>query len=308
VYTYTAYGLTIRSVIPLPELVVCKSNTAADVVIQQEKIRRSLPETDCTGTYFKMNKIEAYLFWKQIGAFLVQNGKEILLDPFPEVEESLIRQALMGLVFAAVLQQRNLAVLHANAIALNGDAIAFMGNKGNGKSTMAASFYARGHAIVSDDLVALDLKNQVAPLVFPGFPQLKLMPEIAFTVLGNNPEELPRLASKIDKRSCFVNKNFSLRPLLLKCIYILSEGSVPEVELLRPKEALVHIIRHSFAGRIFKEYLHGVEAASHFLRCADIVEKVPVYLLKRPSSLSLLPDIARMVEEHLINNLNKTKR
>jgi hypothetical protein len=306
-FSYYTHGLRIQSTLPLPELVSYK-RSKADVIIQQGNIECSLPKIDNAGSYFHMNGEEAFLFWKIVGSFLVRNGKEIIVDPLPGVEESLVRLPLLSVVLATVLHQRGFPALHANAIALNGDAVAFLGHKGSGKSTITAALYERGHIFVADDVVTLDLRSPGSPKVLPGFPQIRLMPDVAAAVLGDDPEKLPRLASKIDKRSRLAQRNFSLKPLLLRSIYILSEGLVPRIELLQPKEALVHIIRYSFPARVFTEYFHGAKAVSHFLRCVDIIEKVPVYLLKRPSSLSLLPDIARMVEEHLINNLNKTKR
>jgi hypothetical protein len=301
-FSYYAYGLKILSALPLPELVACK-RSKAEVTIQKGKIKRFL-KSDHAESYFHMNGEEAYLFWKIVGAFLVRNGKEITVDPQPGVEESLIRLPLLSVVLATVLHQRGVPSLHANAIASNGDAIAFLGHKASGKSTLAAALYARGHIVVADDVLPLDLSGPGNPKVLPGFPQLRLMPDAVAAVLGDDSNKLPKLASIIDKCGYIAQKNFSLRPLFLKCIYVLSEGSVPEIELLQPKEALIHIIRYSFPGRVFKEYFSGAKAALHFFQCADIVEKVPVYLLKRPYSLSLLPDTARLVEEHSTANLN----
>jgi len=38
---------------------------------------------------------------------------------------------------------------------VNGNAVVFLGNKGYGKSTMAATLYARGHSFLADDLVLI---------------------------------------------------------------------------------------------------------------------------------------------------------
>ena len=297
-FFYAAYDLCILSFMPLPELipVPCKE---ADVVIRKEKIGRSLPETDHTRRYFHMTEDEAYFYWEQIGAFLVRNGREIIVDPLPDLEDRLIRVFLTGIVFSAILQQRRFTTLHASAIALNGEAIAFMGEKTIGKSTLAAAFYAQGHSLVSDDSVALDMSSPGSPLVIPSFPHLKLTPDAVAYALRENVETFPKIASIYEKHACRIINRFSRGPLPLRSIYVISEDPVMEIDSLPPREAIVQIIKQSYIARVFKEYLQGAKAASHFLECAEIVERVPVYRLKRPSSLSLLPDIVRLVEEHL---------
>ena len=296
-YFYVAYGLGIHSTLPLPEL-VSVSEVEADVVIRRGKIGCPPSEGDCTGHYFHMTAEEAYLFWEGEGGFLVRNGKEIIVDPLPGVEARLTRLPLLGVVLGTLLQQRGFLGLHASAIALDGGAVAFLGGVGWGKSTMAASLYARGHRLVADDLVALDLDSPGRPMVLPGFPQFKLFPEAAASALGDDPEVLPRLATGFEKRARKVHTGFSQQPLPLRHIYVLSEGPTPKIEPLQPQEAIVHLISHSYAAGILKRFLQGAKAASHFLQCAEIARNVPIYYLKRPRSLSLLAELARLVETH----------
>jgi len=52
---------------------------------------------------------------------------------------------------------------------------------------MAATLYARGHYLMADDVVALDLGDPTRPLVFPVF-QFKFWPEAAASALGDDPE------------------------------------------------------------------------------------------------------------------------
>ena len=301
-HSYIAYGLTIHSALPLPELVVA-SDVGADVVIQLGKVGRPQAGTDHTGSCFHMTTEQAYLFWEQVGSFLVRGGKEIIVDPISGVEESLIRLPLLGMVLAAVLQQRGLLVLHASAVAFNGDAVAFLGASGWGKSTLAATLYARGHPLVADDLVAVDLGGRENPIVLPGFPQLKLLPEAAAASLGDDAELLPRLASGFDKRSHRAANEFSDRPLPLRRMYLLGRGPCLEIEALQPQQVIKHLICQSYLSLVFKQSLQGVIASAHFLQCASLAGKVPLYWLKRQPSLATLPDLTMLVEEDLAQPL-----
>ena len=258
-----------------------------------------LPETGHKGSYFHRTAEEAYFFWEDLGAFLVRGGKEIIVEPTPGVDGQEIRIALLGMVLSAAVQQRGFLALHASAVAMNGDAVAFLGGKGSGKSTIAAALYARGYALVADDLVVVDVSGKESPMVFPGFPQLKLFPEAAVASLGDDPEKLPRLTPGYEKRVRPAAEGFSQRPIPLRRMYVLSRGSAPEIAPLAPLEALITLIGHSYVARVFKGTLQGEAASSHFLQCANVINRVPLYSLRRQPSLAALPDIARMVEEDL---------
>jgi hypothetical protein len=202
------------------------------------------------------------------------------------------------MVFSAVLQQRGILGLHASAIALDDGAVAFLGHKGQGKSTIAATFYARGHALVGDDLVAVDVNALGHPMVLPGFPQLKLMPEAVTAALGDDPKQLRQLVSGYEKRACIATAGFSLAPLPLKRIYVLEEGEALDIASLKPQDVLLHILGQSYPARIFGQGLQGQEAARNFMQCAAVATQVPAFRLKRPKSLTLLQATAQLLEEH----------
>lgn len=61
------------------------------------------------------------------------------------------------LPLAAVL--RGYEVLHASAVALGGSAVAFLGASGTGKTTLATRIVARGAALVTDDVLAIEVSD-----------------------------------------------------------------------------------------------------------------------------------------------------
>jgi hypothetical protein len=296
VYHYKAYDLNIFSALPVPELIAVPE-TVPDVVIRFGRVTTS-PTTAWTGSSFAITAEEALLHWDEIGTFAVRRGKEIIVDPFPEVAESLLRLPLVGVVMAVLLYQRGLLVLHATAMSLHGTAVAFLGHKGSGKSTMAAALYAQGHRLVADDVVVVDAKGAKRPKVLPAFPQLKLWPEAVVACLGEASEALPRLHPQVEKRACPAPERFIPMPVALGHLYVLEQGRTLEIESLRPQEALIQLIAYSYMTRFGRQALQ-IREAQHFLQCAALAQTVPVYRLKRPASLALLPTIARLVEAHL---------
>jgi hypothetical protein len=297
VYHYQAYGLNICSALPLPEFIAV-SETAADVVIRFDSVNAMPPETAWMKGSFDIGAEEAWLRWGQIGTFLVQHGKEIIIDRFPGVEERLIRLPLLGIVMSVLLCQRGYLLLHASAMSLHGTAVAFLGHKGSGKSTIAAALYAQGHQLVADDVVAVDLNGAKRPMIFPTFPQFKLWPEAAVACLGDAPDALPRVHPQVEKRARPVTGRFVPSPVALGHLYVLDRGTTLEIEPLRPQEAMIKLITYSYMARFGQQGLQ-IRGAQHFLQCTELARNIPAYRLKRPSSLALLSTTARLVDTHL---------
>jgi hypothetical protein len=300
VSNYSAYGLGIYSALPLPEL-QASAGVATDLSIRVGRIDWSPAQKagDEEEFCFEVTKHEAHFFWSHLGKFRVRSGTEIVIDPIPDVEERLLRLPLLGTILATLLHQRGYLVLHASSVAIDGGAVIFLGNKGWGKSTMAATLYGRGHQLISDDVVAIDLREPGTPMVIPGFPQFKLYPEAVVSSLGDDYETLPELAEGYEKRGRPVTERFAQQPFPLKSIYTLGGGSVIMLKSLDPQVALLSLIANSYMSRFGKQLLHGAEASTHLRQCTRLINQVPVYRLERPSDLPLLPAIARLLEEHL---------
>ena len=293
-FSYTAYGLVIHSELLIPELPIHPGEP--DVWIRLGQVTSRMPtQSDCRYN-FRMEPNAIYLSWQDAGIFLVRNGREIIVDPQPGTDEAVIR-LLLGGALTILLYQRGVLVLHASVAAIHETAVAFLGEKGSGKSTLAAALHTRGHTFLSDDSLAIDFAGSSAS-VRPGSPQLKLWPDSVHS-LGDDPEVLPRLHKDFEKRAFQVTENFCRRSLPLRSIYLLAEGTLPEIEAEPPQTALTEVMRHSQAFRFFKEQGSTPE---HFLQCARLVNAVPIYRLKRPHDLDLLARVAELVEEHHIQD------
>jgi hypothetical protein len=233
------------------------------------------------------------LFWQDAGLFSIRDGSEIVIDPLPDVEEKVLRLCILGPGLGVLLHQRGLLILHASAVDLHGTAITFLGDAGQGKSTMAAAMHAKGHRLLADDVTAITSDNG-RPTVLPAFPQFKLWPE-SVELLGEDADLLPTLEPGREKRARRIVEGFSSIPLPLARVYVLSEGEELEMQRLGPQEALVNLVAHSYAARLLRE----TGASTHFLQCSSLVNSVPIRLLRRPLSFMALPEVVRLVEEDL---------
>ena len=88
--------------------------------------------------------------------FLVEDGRAVRYETERGAQESDVRAALLGDVWAVLGWQRGLLPLHASSVTRGRDLHAFTGGPGMGKSTLAAALARHGYALFTDDVVLLD--------------------------------------------------------------------------------------------------------------------------------------------------------
>ena len=299
-YRYIAYGLVITSDIPLPELLDAADNQAKGPRVPQENyvsirfgaVKRPADHEPVGGPLLWARPSDACIYYETAGLFHIRGGREILVDIKPDADERLVRLFLLGPVLAILLHQRGLLVLHASAVSVKGQVAAFAAEKGEGKSTFAAAMHARGHPLLTDDLLPIDLRDPECLMVQPGFPQLKLMPEAA-AQLTPQPEELPRLHPDFEKRAQVARHGFPRDPLPLSRIFVLESAENDSIDVIPPQQRFVELVRHSYLAQLL-----GVtgEAAVHFNQVVALAQRVPVLRLRRRRQIAALPEAASMVE------------
>jgi len=290
-FFYFAYGLLIRSVFPMPEL--SSAEGRPEVVVRLGNVNPPLQGSVKEGENFLMTREGVYLFWEHIGKIFVREGRDIIVDPAPEVDGGTIRLFILGPALGITAHQRGGFVLHGSAVTIHGRTVAFLGGEETGKSTLAAAIYAQGHSVVVDDVVVVRL-DAGCPVVNPGFPYLKLRPKVA-NALGDLGQTQQISYPCVKIRAYPVKKGFSARPIPLRRIYLLHNSKGQKIEPLKPQEAFIELIKYSYCPRL----LSDGRASLHLLQCATLVNHIPIFRLNRPRSISSLPDVVRMVEKDL---------
>lgn len=291
---YTAYGLGIDSYLALPELV--SGANQIDLTVKYGCISNKPRELNNSKFHYWRNGQETGLCWQELGTFLIRAGKEIIIDLVPDINEQNLHPALLGACMAVALHQRGYLILHASAVKVNNKAIAFIGNKGWGKSTIASAFIAQGYKFITDDVLAINLKDD-KPIVYPSFLQLKLCPD-AIVSMGEDPETLPRVTSQTAKRQYKPSHNFDANPVPLGSIFLLNKADVLKISQIAAGDSILPLFAHSYGARFGKELLHLGEA-EHFLQCSHLANQVGIYSLQRPSDISLLADTVNLVQQFL---------
>ncbi|MDH5235593.1 MAG: hypothetical protein OEW77_11590 [Gemmatimonadota bacterium] len=105
---------------------------------------------------------------------------------------------LTGPVLGFALRRLGVLALHASAVSIGGRAVGFVGAGGAGKSTLAAALAARGHAVLTDDVLALR-EQDGRWLAFPGHDQLRLWEDSEALLFGGSGRLAP-LSDTWEKR------------------------------------------------------------------------------------------------------------
>lgn len=290
---YSVFGLRVRSEIPLPELFEAGAG-AADVTIRLGEV--PVVEGSDSGLALDGDALILHIFG--IARFRISGGDTIVVRPEPGVPDRNVRLYLLGSAFGALLHQRGLLPLHANAIEVDGKAVAFTGASGSGKSTLAAWFHDRGHRIAADDVCVVRFDSKT-PHVSPGLPRLRLWLE-ALEAMGREPSTYARSyagAQNLEKFDVPVARETSAgADLELEAVYLLDRGERFAIHRLEGIEAAEAAYANTYRGQYIgaaKGYL------SHWAASIQLVQSTPIYRLERPWGLDRLESDCERVLEHV---------
>jgi len=202
---------------------------------------------------------------------------------------------LLGPTMGFVLRLRGLVCLHASAVEIGGAAVAFAGEAGAGKSSLAAAFAQRGHRVLTDDVGALRLLDGRVH-VAPAYPRVRLWPDSADALFGSR-DALPRITPSWDKRYLDLNdgaRRFADEPLALAAIYVLRRGRrdlSPSIQALDPRTALIELVPQMYSTRL----LDGPMRAREFEFLSILVAAVPVLRLTCPEAFGRIHEVCDAV-------------
>jgi energy-coupling factor transporter ATP-binding protein EcfA2 len=290
---YSAFGLTIESELPLPELSRIFGNNERidiDVIIES-----SLKDTIQLEPYdFVVEGSIVTVYMPDAAVFRIENGDKIIISPNEGADEDLIRLYVLGTCIGALLLQRSIYPLHGSAIAIDGKAYAFVGHSGSGKSTLASAFISRGYPLLSDDVIAVSRSApDKVPLVIPAYPQQKLWQQ-SLDAFGVNKEELRAIYGRENKFCIPVESDFCSTPLPLGGVFELTKTDTAQVGIhpLNKLERLDILFQHTY--RQFLVQKLGL-TLWHFTHSASLAAELPIYQLQRPTSSFTAPQLVELI-------------
>jgi hypothetical protein len=290
--TYRLFGLDLRSEIGLAGLAPAVEAEAADVDVVFGKV----PPGEYPPGYSATAE-GTLLAVAKVGRYLIRDGREIVIEPAEGASERNLRLFLLGSAIGALLHQRGLLPLHANAINLGGRAVAFSGHSGAGKSTIAAWFHDRGYPILADDVCVIGFDDSGRALAYPGIPRLRLWRE-ALEASGRDAGTYDRSFDDMDKFDVPTTSDAKLEPVPLAAIYLLrkaEDGEDAAIDRLTGVDAIETLIANTYRGG----YLRTIgRTREHVAACLRVVREVPVFRAKRLWGFDRFGEQALQLHDH----------
>lgn len=296
-YSYYAFNLLIRSELVFPELLPSPDNLPSNepqITIKFGAVSvGGIDSSTSSGLFCQATETELWLHVPNIARFLVSNGEQITIDAVEGIDEDSIRLFLLGSCMGALLMQRDLFLLHGNAIKIGEHCISFVGHSGAGKSTLSGAFFKRGYSILADDVCAINTQGHV----LPSFPQIKLWFDAA-TRLGIETQTLRKIRPLIEKFAVPLAEQFHCEALPLKAVYILHSHNKDEFdfETIAGMQKLPPLQNNTYR----KAYLKGLaKDSNNFSQCAQIAGQVAVVRVTRPNEGFKLDQLVDLIEQDL---------
>ena len=290
-YTYRAYGLTIQVPFACPALTPADAGPAADavdVVVRERPVPGRLSAPRFGEASWDAAPGEFLLRGGQrSGRFLVEEGS-VLLERNRECDEAVLARHFTDQVLAALLRQRGLLVLHANAVQTPDGVVVIGGESGSGKSTTLAALLRRGCRMLSDDMTALrpgDVPGVIE--VVPGAAQIHLTQDAAeglgYAVSPAQLQPWRRMKTAVSAHDSMTGQAGQLRAL-----YVLRPSGGEEVVAARVTGGGKFLaLQECLYGPMFAE-----EHPALFPLMSAVVAAVPFYRLDRPASRWSVEEVA----------------
>ena len=228
--------------------------------------------------------------------FHIEAGGTINCMPAPGVAQGLLRHLLLNQVLPRYLAHTGEQLLHASAVTLaNGTTVAFLGESGFGKSTLASYCHLNGAQFIDDDCILLR-SGEGGLRIAGGVPTLRLYPD-SLRALGHNPAGFAPYAQDLTDKLQMSLAGQQTHPVtspVLQALFLLgAPDGVPgngavTITPAGGQVALMSLVRGAFnLNPADKNTLRQM-----FQQRAQILaEGLPVYHLNYPRAHRALPQV-----------------
>ncbi len=310
--SHQLYGVRVRSSIPL----TCSIDTAPrlpDVSLHEAPpsyfahALRQYSKESATEDWFHRIALpdgSDYLRWSGLFEFLISpDGRRIACHALNDVSQETFQTYLLSQVLSCALLKQGIEPLHATVVVIQGQAVAFLGNCGYGKSSLGAAFLRAGHAILTDDMLVTSVPDQRQPIVIahPGPPRIKLFPNIAAALLGRRRRRTPMNPGTTKLIIPLSDREHCRQAVPLRALYALrppASGRALTRVTIRPlaqRQACLDLIANTF-NTIMTE---PARLARQFNWAARLAAAVPVKSLSYPRSLTHIPAVLAAIHKDL---------
>jgi hypothetical protein len=170
-YRYSAYGIGLHTNLPMPGLPTAPpGDEQVRFVLGEPRAAQAGASPEWYHRYLRRRNGAPWLSCAyRLGGVLLRDHvladfhvshprwgpTDILCSPEEGAGPDALRETFLYPVLPLVLNLRGTDALHASAVEIGGECVAFTGLSGVGKSTLAAYLHTRGYPVVTDDCLPL---------------------------------------------------------------------------------------------------------------------------------------------------------
>lgn len=289
---YHLYGMAFRSSIDL-------HLSTTDITDIDVRVTVNGSVSDCFPEGLKSDHFDVQyqrLFWPFAGAAEIYDGRDVVLTPLPNIDPSIFSFAVLGPVVALILHHKKFLTLHASCASMNGRAVAFMGDKGAGKSTMMAAVLASGHQLVADDIAAIK-RHGKRDMCLPGYPLMKISDAsmTAFPTLLSEAGQL--IPTTVGDKSLVRVPAMPCDDVPMTALFVLKRGGEPALRRLGVEEAYGSLMRFSYPIRFGAGILKTEGSKDYMAYSARIASELPMYELTVAEGFQRYTEVVNLVEQ-----------
>ncbi|MBI4507084.1 MAG: hypothetical protein HY691_16250 [Chloroflexi bacterium] len=298
-FWYSLYGMRVRSevALPVPALAPAEGGTP-DLAIRCLS-GASPPEPDGPMVAWAPCRVHgadtrvyrgpggAWIWMRDLGTCHISaDARQADLYPADGADPRTLGLVLVGPIALYAVHKRGRPTLHASAVVTAHGAAAFVGPPNQGKSTIAACFLRRGAALLTDDALPLQARDD-GVYGEPGPPMMKLWRATAECALALS-DDLPDLMAGSPKKLLALDGRFVLAeaPARMRAVYVLhrydpapTDPTDVVVKALNQRDGLAVLL----AQTSNRSYLLPTEQAAFLPLLARLVAQAPVRILSYPS-------------------------
>lgn len=302
---YVAYGLHVRSSLPLPFPFDDERQESLTEREPDVTLRLGAPPAALSNARAQCRSPAGQVEWEAapdaflmnrpgVARCLVTEGRDILVEPHGSGSE--VGMFLTGTPWIALLLQRGIVTLHASAAKVGAGAVLFLGRSGAGKSSCVAALLQRGHAMLADEGVGVVLDRRGRPLALPGNPRLLLGSDLLDALDWR--ERASKNPWAESGKYLVPVKRFHAAALPIRALYRLAfpRGDDIKIETLPSAATFAALGRNAFGESL----LHGLGQEQTFFRTvAAMANGVSSARLRRSGSPRRIDAIADRIKSHL---------
>jgi len=224
------------------------------------------------------------------------DGATVTCHPVPGIPNATTEHLYLNQVLPLALSKQGRLVFHASAVEVDGGAIAFIGESGRGKSTLAASFAIAGFRFLTDDGLVVEPADR-GHVVLPSHPSIRLWADSEAALIAPGTAIAPAVGYTSKSRFLAGDRlGFCDEARPLRRVYFLGDGSAPDISFrrLNGAEAMIEWVKHSFLLDVEEK----PRLASHFDQVAKLANEPIHFVLDYPRRYEDLARVRRAIVEH----------